>query len=269
MSATAWISFSGVLGMAGALALSALWMGLSFIWLGIALAIIGPLAVALVLNRDDLKGAPWASSLGEIVRLRRFWVMVVVSVSINICWHFLVNWIPTVLKEERGLTYMTGNFVSAIPFLLADVGNLAGGWFSRRLSASGRSAERSRQMVMSVCIVPIVAGVGVSVAPSNVAAVVLLSLMAAGTAAFMVNYFAFAQEVSSVHTGLVVGYLGGIGNLFVAGFQPFAGKVKDITGSFSLVFLLIGVAPLIGLAMLWWGWRDQPVEPPGVLNQIG
>ena len=103
---------------------------------------------------------------------------------------------------------------------------------------------------------PIIAGVGVSRAPDNVTAVVLLSVMAAGTAAFMANYFTFAQEVSSRHTGLVVGYLGGVGNLFVAGFQPFAGMVKDKTGSFSLIFVLIGLAPLVGLAALLWGWRD-------------
>ena len=73
----------------------------------------------------------------------------------------------------------------------------------------------------------------------------------------MANYFAFTQEVSSRHTGLVVGYLGGIANLFVAGFQPFAGMVKDKTGSFSLIFLLIGIAPLVGLAALLWGWQEE------------
>ena len=56
--------------------------------------------------------------------------------------------------------------------------------------------------------------------------------MAAGTAAFMANYFSFTQDVSSRHTGLVVGYLGGLGNLFVAAYQPFAGGLRDWTGSF-------------------------------------
>ena len=85
---------------------------------------------------------------------------------------------------------------------------------------------------------------------------VLVSVMAAGTAAFMANYFAFTQEVTSRHTGLVVGYLGGVGNLFVARFQPIAGKVKDLTGSFSLIFLMV-CAPLVGLACLLWGWKER------------
>ena len=60
----------------------------------------------------------------------------VVSVSINICWHFLVNWIPSYLKEERGMAFEAGNYLSTIPFLAADAGNLLGGWLSRRLAAT-------------------------------------------------------------------------------------------------------------------------------------
>ena len=55
------------------------------------------------------QGADWAAGLGDIVRNRRFWILVVVSVTINICWHFLVNWIPTYLKHERGMNFGAGN----------------------------------------------------------------------------------------------------------------------------------------------------------------
>jgi ACS family hexuronate transporter-like MFS transporter len=257
LSSTVHGAFGSVLVVAIGLGLSAFWWGLSYVWLGVALAILGPLAVAAILPLDQLKGADWALSLGEIVRIRRFWVLVIVSVSINICWHFLITWTPTYLKEERGLAFQAGNFLSAIPFLAADLGNLGGGWLSRRLAARGQDAVRARQIVMSLCTLLILSGISVSVAPSVTTAVVVLAVMATGTAAFMANYFAFTQEVSSRHTGLVVGYLGGIGNLFVAGFQPFAGLVKDRTGSFSLIFLLIGIAPLLGLGALLWGWNDN------------
>jgi MFS transporter, ACS family, hexuronate transporter len=83
---------------------------------------------------------------------------------------------------------------------------------------------------------------------------VVLSIIAAGTAAFMVNYFAFTQEVTPRHTGLVVGFLGALGNLGAAGFMPIAGKLKDLTDSYSLDFAIIGLAPLIGLAALFAGW---------------
>jgi MFS transporter, ACS family, hexuronate transporter len=260
LSSTAQNAFGLVLVVTIGVGLAAVWQGLSHVWLSIALLILGPLAVAAVLPLEKLKGADWAVSLGEIVRIRRFWVLVIVSVSINICWHVLINWTPTYLKDERGLAFQAGNFLSAIPFLAADVGNLGGGWLSRRLAARGRTAARARQLVMSLCTLLILLGTSVSAAPNVTVAVLLLSVMAAGTAAFMANYFAFTQEVSSRHTGLVVGYLGGIGNLFVAGIQPVAGLVKDRTGSLTLIFLLIGMAPVVGLGTLWWGWNDTVAD---------
>ncbi len=228
--------------------------GRTALWLGVAAAIVGPLLLAAIVPRERLEGAAWSASLGDIVRNRRFWIMAIVSISINICWHFLVTWIPNYLKDERKMAFEAGNYASTIPFLAADAGNLLGGWLSRRLAATGRSAARARLLVMVGATPMIMAGLAISLATNVPAAVVLLSIIAAGTAAFMVNYFSFTQEVTVRHTGLVVGYLGAFGNLFAAGFQPFAGAVKDLTDSYSPVFAIIGVAPLIGLAALFAGW---------------
>ena len=250
--------FGGVMVLALCGVFSAVRYGLNAVWLGIAFAMLGPLVVAASVPMSSLKGAPWAAGLGEVVRNRRFWILVVVSISINICWHFLVNWIPSYLKTERGLAFGTGNLLSTIPFLAADSGNLLGGWMAREISRSGRSAGQSRRIVMA-SVVPFIAGAGIGVgfAWNLMSAVVLVSVMAMATAAFMANYFSFTQDVSSRHTGLVVGYLGAIGNLFVAGFQPFAGNVKDLTGSFTLVFVIAGLAPLIGIATLLIGWDER------------
>jgi MFS transporter, ACS family, hexuronate transporter len=251
-------AFGGVLIVAAAVAGSAYWFGRDAIWIGIAVAILGPLLVAAEIPPHLLKGADWAAGLAAIARNRRFWTLVVVSISINLCWHFLVNWIPTYLKRDRGLNFETGNLLSTIPFLAADGGNILGGWFARLLSAGGRSAPHARRAVMASATPFIVAGgLGVGLASNLPTAVILISIMAAATAAFMANYFSFTQDVSTRHTGLVVGYLGAIGNLFVAGFQPLAGRVKDFTGSYTLVFVIAGLAPLIGLTALLWGWNDQ------------
>jgi ACS family hexuronate transporter-like MFS transporter len=261
LSGTVRAAFGSVLIAALVVGSAAFWYGLAAIWVGIAVAMVGPLVVAAVLPHQDLKGAPWAASLGEVVRNRRFWIMVVVSISINVCWHFLVNWIPTYLKKERGLEFATGNVLSTIPFLASGGGNLLGGWLARQFAARGWSPIRARQLVLAL-VTPVITATGLSVgqATNLPIAVTLISVMAAATTAFMANFFSFGQEVSPRHTGLVVGYLGGIGNLFVAGFQPIAGRMDDLTGSFTLVFVITGLAPLIGLAALLWGWSDRKGE---------
>jgi len=278
LSSRAWVAFGGVAVVAVAIASSAYWRGLSSLWNGIAFLMLGLLVAALALPRGALKGAGWAESLGEVVRLRRFWILVVVSISINICWHFLVNWLPTYFGKDLKLTgfvgpiralldswhikadpkYIVSGLLVALTFLAADVGNLGGGALSRHLAGRGMTPLKSRVVVMAACTVLISGGAWVGVAGNETLVLVLIGLMAMGTAAFMANYFSFTQEVSPKYTGLVVGILGGLGNLFVARVLPLAGYVKDVYGSFGPIFVLVGLSPFVGLAVLILGWGNPP-----------
>ncbi len=256
-------AFGGVLAVSALIGSSAVRFGLPAIWWAIAGLMVGLLIAARALPAPSLKGMDWAEALGEVVRFRRFWVLVVVSISINVCWHFLINWLPTYLKDDRGMSYLASGMWSALPFLAADFGNLGGGALSRMLAGRGLSPSSARFRVMAGCCLLIASGTAVGWVGDDSLAIGLLGLMALGAAAFMANYFAFCQDVSARHTGFVVGILGGLGNLFVAGFLPFAGYVKDASGSFSPIFLLAGLLPLIGLGTLLFGWGSGVTSNDG------
>ncbi len=260
LSSLARLAFGAVAVAATLVALSSVYRGPAAIWWGIALLMVGVLLVALVLPRHILRGDDWAESLGDVVRLRRFWIMVLVSVSINVCWHFLVNWVPTFLKEDRNMTYLASGLWTSVPFLAAAGGNIGGGFLARILANGGMAPSRARMTVMALCTLLISSGAMMGWIQSDILVIVLLGVMAMGTAAFMANFFSFAQEVSTRHTGLVVGVLGGLGNLYAAGFQPLAGSVKDSTGSFAPIFLLVGLLPFVGLGALILGWGGLPED---------
>ncbi len=239
--------------------------GLPGVWWGVAVLMFGALLAARLLPMADLGERGLLADLGTIVRLRRFWLLVLVTCSINVCWHFLVNWVPTYLQTDRKLAYVAGGLLTALVFLMADAGNLLGGATSRAIVARGVEPWRARIRVMARCALLIAGGALVGVVPEggswDVVIVGLLCLMALGAAAFMANYFAFCQEVSPAHTGLVVGYLGGLGNLLAAGFNPIAGRVKDVAQSFGPVFLVVGLIPFVGLAALALGWGGGATPP--------
>ena len=260
LSTEAKAGFGGVVGLSILISLSAFVYGLPAIWWGITALMVGILLAALVLPLHTLKGADWALSLGEIVRIPKFWALVVASISINVCWHFLVNWLPSFLINDRGMAYLQGGLYSALPFLAADVGNIGGGAASSYLARRGMSPVKARLMVVGLCTLLITGGAFAGSIESNVVLMILIALMAMGTAAFMANYFAFIQDISPKHTGLVAGILGGLGNLFAAGFHPVVGRIKDTTGSFSFLFLIVGLIPYVGLASLFWGWRRRSEE---------
>ncbi len=160
------------------------------------------------------------------------------------------------------MSYLASGYWSALPFLAADLGNLGGGAASRWLVRGGLSPSSARTRVMLLCSFLIGPGALVGQVGSDALVIALLVAMAFGTAAFMANYFAFCQEVSDQQTGLVVGVLGGLGNLFVAGFLPFAGSVKDATGSFGVIFIIVGILPFVGLVVLWLGWGEDAQLSP-------
>ena len=282
LSASATFAFRALVASSVFIAAFSYRYGLTAIWLAIAWFMIGLLVVARTLPTKSLEGSDWAMSLGEVVRIRRFWVLMVVTISINVCWHFLLNWLPTYIKEDLvppgwlasiavpvadALGGVFGNVVGSrtvgttllitLPFLAADFGNLIGGAGSRILAGKGFTPVHSRMIVMGACAIVISSGAWVGRTGNSYMAIYLLSFMAMGTAAFMANYFSFAQEASAKHTGLIVGILGAFGNLFAAGFLPLAGAVKDATGGFGPIFITVALMPFVGLAALVIGWGRE------------
>ena len=241
--------------------------GLQAIWWAIACLMFGMFGLWL----DSLpegrsgSGADWSEARWrEVVRLRRFWVLVVTSMSsINICWHFLINWLPG-LPEAGSRNELSWRAGCGAPCHFWQPMSATWGVGRSRDFLAGRGLEPcrvARVRVMAVCSLLDRLGRSWSGGiPDNRVAIALLGVMALGTAAFMANYFAFCQEVSEKNTGFVVGVLGGVGNLVVAGFLPFAGYVKDATGSFGLVFVLAGLLPFVGLGALVWGWGAETEE---------
>jgi MFS transporter, ACS family, hexuronate transporter len=261
LSGPARLGFLAVVVLAAATALSGFYFGLPAVWCGIAVLMVGLPVAALVMPQEWLAGADWASSLGEVVRRRRFWVIAAVGITINVTWHFLVNWMAIFFQEERRLGLLVGGMVSSLPFLAADVGNLGGGGLTRWLSRRNMTPAEARKVVMSICLVLVTCAVWVGFARSEALVVGLLCLTALGAAAYMVNYFAFGQDVFPRHTGLVIGYLGGLGNLFAAGFMPLAGWISKGQWGFAPNFLIVGLLPLIGLAVLLTCWGPEEVKP--------
>jgi ACS family hexuronate transporter-like MFS transporter len=245
-----------VTALGGLLGLPAAWKAAA-VWWGVAVLMIGLLIVLSSMRREWIAGVDWANSLAEVVVLRRFWVAAAVGITINVTWHFLVGWMANFFQQERQLGLLVGGVVSALPFLAADVGNLGGGFLARSLTRRGLSTAAARKVVMVVCMTLVSCAVWVGFVQSHVVVVALLCLAAMGAAAYMVNFFAFTQDVDPRHTGLVIGYLGGLGNLFAAGFHPLAGWISMGRWGFTPDFVFVGLLPLLGLAALLLFWGDS------------
>jgi ACS family hexuronate transporter-like MFS transporter len=104
-------------------------------------------------------------------------------------WLYLV-WLPLYLSRSRGLSLKAIGVTAWIPFLCADAGALAGGWFSGWLLGRGWTPGRARgtAILLAAALAPV--GILIAGAKSQVGAVALISLV----------LFAFQFWVNNVQT---------------------------------------------------------------------
>jgi ACS family hexuronate transporter-like MFS transporter len=197
------------------------------------------------------------------VLLRRFFVLIIVVISINITWHFFRVWLPLFLREEHGYSKEAMSFFVAAYYLATDAGSLAAGFGTLWLARRGISVHGSRVLVFGTCaLLTTLSVVAAGLAAGPLLLLVLL-VVGFGALGLFPNYYSFSQELSVRHQGKVTGLLGFINWQAVALLQWLVGLVIDQTESYAPVLVLAGLSPLVGLCvlLLFWG-RDaeRPAE---------
>src|SRR6185436_8997089 len=60
-------------------------------------------------------------------------------------WYFYITWLPTYLKEARGLELQKGALLAGLPLFFGGIGSMFSGWLSARLIRSGCHVTRTRR----------------------------------------------------------------------------------------------------------------------------
>jgi ACS family hexuronate transporter-like MFS transporter len=189
----------------------------------------------------------------HVFGLRTFWLALVSSITLNICWHFYRIWLPRLLEREQGFSPRDLQFILAGFFVAADLGSMGAGYLTRRLAHAGLSVERSRKVVMlltsSLCLLSTPA----ALVSDPWITVPLIFVVAAGSMGGFANMFALSQEISPRHTAQCLGLLGALAWFLIAGLGPVVGYIVDRTGTFVPMLIAVGFVPLTGalLNLLW------------------
>ena len=89
---------------------------------------------------------------------------------------------------------------------------------------------------------------------------VVLLLIGFGALGSFASYFAFSQDVSVKHQGKITGTLGLINALCMGGLALLQGRLIKATGKYEIALGLTGLAPLLGVAAIWFFWKPTPAE---------
>lgn len=207
---------------------------------------LAPVWTAGVAERSA--GASYAS----ILRSGQFWRAFCVTILINPCLYFNLNWLPTYFVQQRGMTAGGGlaTILTAI-YLGLDLGNLSSGATASWLARRGVGVSTARRVVfLSASGLMLLSAVAPFLASTRAAAATLVVVNFA-IGVWISIYLTMAQEVSPDNISTAAGLLGGSGSLAGALAMWAVGRVTRQTGSFAGPMISVAVAAvLVALAGL-------------------
>jgi ACS family hexuronate transporter-like MFS transporter len=240
-----------------------------------AVGAIGTLWVALwwlSVRRDDLalhtraSAEPGKSQEPELpprVFRRRFLVLIALVTTINMTWHYLRAWHPSYLREGWGFEPEQVSYFSAGYYLFTDLGALSAGFVAMRLAGPRRSVHASRRLVffsaalltMLCLLVPFLSQAWLMVG--------LLLAIGFGALGVFPCYYSFSQDLTTRNQGKVTGTLGACCWVAMFLWQVAIGQIVAATSSYTIPFVISGLAPMFGFLMLllFWGEGEELVKP--------
>jgi ACS family hexuronate transporter-like MFS transporter len=251
----------------GAVVAPSLILGISAVagwrWAFLAIAFAGVvwLGIWFRVTRDTIYDGVWrarapasrlrVSNYADVIRSAGFWHVFAVTILVNPCLYFSVNWLPTYFVQQRG--FQPGSqlgLVLTLIFLGLDLGYLAAG-IGVRLLARTRPAMQARRIVFSGATVLLSGSALVPAIEGTRLAVAVLIVVNFAIGIWIAIYLTMAQEVSEQHVSTAAGLLGGSGS-FAGGLAMWAvGKVAYQTGSFAMPMIAVAAAGYLASLAGW------------------
>jgi MFS transporter, ACS family, hexuronate transporter len=188
--------------------------------------------------------------------VRRFVALVVVVISINLCWQYFRAWMPMMLEKQYGYSKSRTQNFSSLYYLIAGIGCLLAGLVVKRLADRGWPVHRARMVTFAICVLLTAASTVTALLPASWVLLGTLLVIGFGSLGQFPTYYAFTQELSVRQMGKVTGALSFVTWTSTAFAQGLIGRWIDRTGSYSAVTCLAGLVPALGLLALLLLWNQ-------------
>ena len=194
---------------------------------------------------------PATIGIGEILRDRRLWGLLVANALVMTLYTLWTNWTTLYFVQARGLTELEANRTFAwIPPVFATLGGFMGGWMAYQAIRQGRPVFAARMRVCWFAAVVLLATALVPLAPSPALAAGAISLSFFWCLAISANLYALPIDwYGSGRAAFGVAALTCSFGLMTAAISPAIGSVVDAFG-FSPVCVAMSVLPLAGIGLL-------------------
>lgn len=191
------------------------------------------------------ESVPWLS----LFRYRPVWAYLIASVLAGPVWGIYMFYFPDFMHKTFKLSLGEVGKWTAVFYLFASIGGVAGGWLAGRLLNKGWSVNRARKLTLLICALAVVPIFLAPYAPSAFVAVLIVGLAGAAHQGWSANLYSVVSDTmpkkaisSTVGLGGFVCFMTGA---FVA---ETIGVVLERTGSYTLIFATASLLYLLALA---------------------
>ena len=202
-------------------------------------------------------------SVRELFGNSSTWAVMLCRFFVGPVMQFYWYWTPSFLFSARHMTMQQIGFLAWIPFLMGDVGGIAGGWAAGVLLRRGFTVRNTRRILMFgsalVCLLSFAVPYSKGVGP----VLTLLCITIAADNFLSAHMFAAVTDLFPEHqVGRATGLMGIAGDLAGALFPLLTGILVDRI-SYTPVFLLVGLMPLLGtIALFAVGRKYRTLDQP-------
>jgi sugar phosphate permease len=201
-------------------------------------------------------GTPWRALLGS----RNLYAICAMYFAFGYGLYFYFTWLPTYLIRELGFSVLASGLLSALPFALAGVADLAGGRLTDHLART-RGLRVARcglgSAAFLTCAVLVMAS---TLAPQPMAKALLLALALASADLALGACWAVCLDVGSAHAGVVTGFMNTFGNVGGLIGPIVVGIAVDRWHSWTFPFYVTALVYAMGAAAWLAIDPDRPIR---------
>ena len=193
---------------------------------------------------------PW----GRLFGFRQTWAYAIPKFLTDPIWWFYLYWLPGYFSDKFHLSLVGLGLPILIVYNASAVGSIYGGYLPASFIRMGATPERARlaAMLLCACLVAPVFLINYLHADNFAkwAAIGLLSLAAAAHQGWSANLVTTASDMfprSAIGSVTGIGTMAGAVGGFL--FAKFAGHVLEISGSYSILFIIAASVYLVSLVI--------------------
>jgi sugar phosphate permease len=165
------------------------------------------------IEQDGAAGAADATPWRALLASRNLYAICGMYFAFGYGLYFYFTWLPTYLIRELGFSMLAGGLLSALPFALAGLADLGGGWLTDALAR--RKGLRTARCGLGcasflTCAALIVLS---TLAPPPLAKAVLLAFALACADLALGACWAVCLDVGAANAGVVTGFMNTFGNV--------------------------------------------------------